>query len=174
VADHPLRPATHRSLGRPLPYQQANGTRAHPQTVAFKKRPPLIHKSEDLWMSFGISIAFAMLSPIQGQITHVLLTRAPLYSPLQAEAFSYDLHVLSTPPAFTLSQDQTLQLNLCLAAGAANNQGSQLKASSLFSFQRSNLCGCPLKRIFIIFFATFCQALFKSFFFQLRSASVAV
>jgi hypothetical protein len=30
---------------------------------------------------FGISIPFGMLSPIQGQITHVLLTRSPLYSP---------------------------------------------------------------------------------------------
>ncbi len=35
VADHPLRPANHRSLGRPLPYQQANDTRAHLQTVAY-------------------------------------------------------------------------------------------------------------------------------------------
>ncbi len=35
VADRPLRPANHRSLGRPLPYQQANGTRAHPQTIAY-------------------------------------------------------------------------------------------------------------------------------------------
>ncbi len=30
-----------------------------------------------------------------------------------AEAtFSFDLHVLGTPPAFVLSQDQTLQLNI--------------------------------------------------------------
>jgi hypothetical protein len=95
----------------------------------------------------------------------VLLTRAPLYSPLQAEAFSYDLHVLSTPPAFTLSQDQTLQLNLCLAAVAANKQGSQLKASSLFSFQRSNSMRLPaVKTIFIIFPAFSCQALFSLFF----------
>ena len=28
---HPLRPVTHRSLGRPLPHQQANKTQAHPQ-----------------------------------------------------------------------------------------------------------------------------------------------
>jgi hypothetical protein len=27
-----------------------------------------------------------------------------------AQDFSYDLHVLGTPPAFVLSQDQTLQL----------------------------------------------------------------
>ncbi len=62
-------------------------------------------------MLSGISSAFAELSPIRGQITHALLTRAPLYSLLQAKAFSCDLHVLSTPPAFILSQDQTLQLN---------------------------------------------------------------
>jgi hypothetical protein len=32
-------------------------------------------------MLLGISPAFAGLSPTQGQITHALLTRAPLYSP---------------------------------------------------------------------------------------------
>ncbi len=67
-------------------------------------------------MLFGISIAFAMLSPIRREITHALLTRAPLYYLLQAEEFSCDLHVLSTPPAFILSQDQTLQLSrFCLS-----------------------------------------------------------
>ena len=40
----------------------------------------------------------------------MLRTRAPLYSPLRA--FSLDLHVLGTPPAFVLSQDQTLQLRV--------------------------------------------------------------
>ena len=30
VADHPLRPATHRRLGEPLPHQLSNGTRTHP------------------------------------------------------------------------------------------------------------------------------------------------
>jgi hypothetical protein len=34
--------------------------------------------------------------------------------PQQAEAFSCDLHVLSTPPAFILSQDQTLHFNLIM------------------------------------------------------------
>jgi hypothetical protein len=28
------------------------------------------------------------------------------------ETFSFDLHVLSTPPAFVLSQDQTLQFDI--------------------------------------------------------------
>jgi hypothetical protein len=42
----------------------------------------------------------------------VLLTRSPLVYP---KALPLDLHVLSTPPAFVLSQDQTLQQKLALA-----------------------------------------------------------
>jgi hypothetical protein len=56
----------------------------------------------------GISTPFGELSRALGQITHVLRTRAPLYSSLRT--FPLDLHVLGTPPAFVLSQDQTLQL----------------------------------------------------------------
>jgi hypothetical protein len=41
----------------------------------------------------------------------VLRTRSPLDLPEQAPWISFDLHVLSTPPAFILSQDQTLQQN---------------------------------------------------------------
>ena len=37
----------------------------------------------------------------------MLLTRSPLEYPA-SRAFPFDLHVLSTPPAFVLSQDQTL------------------------------------------------------------------
>ena len=59
-------------------------------------------------VSSGISTPFGELFRASGQITHVLRTRAPLYSPLRA--FPLDLHVLGTPPAFVLSQDQTLQL----------------------------------------------------------------
>jgi hypothetical protein len=55
----------------------------------------------------GISHPFRQLSPSGGQITHVLLTRSPLEYPPKG-AFPLDLHVLSTPPAFVLSQDQTL------------------------------------------------------------------
>ena len=38
------------------------------------------------------------------RVTHPFATRVPK----QAWAFPFDLHVLSTPPAFILSQDQTL------------------------------------------------------------------
>ena len=43
-----------------------------------------------------------------GQIAHALLTRPPLKHP---KVSSLDLHVLGTPPAFVLSQDQTLMFN---------------------------------------------------------------
>ena len=56
----------------------------------------------------GISSSFPELSQSQGQVTHVLLTRSPL-STRASSGFSFDLHVLSTPPAFVLSQDQTLR-----------------------------------------------------------------
>ncbi len=64
-------------------------------------------------MLCGISIPFGMLSPSDRQVTHALLTRPPLSSscfiPKESTGrFSLDLHVLGTPPAFVLSQDQTL------------------------------------------------------------------
>ena len=45
----------------------------------------------------------------------MLLTRAPL-----CIATSFDLHVLGTPPAFVLSQNQTLQFKFCLKNKASN------------------------------------------------------
>ena len=53
----------------------------------------------------GISSGFPELSPAKGYVIYVLLTRSPL-----EPKFSLDLHVLSPPLAFALSQDQTLQL----------------------------------------------------------------
>ena len=58
----------------------------------------------------GIRPSFPGLSQSQGQVTHVLLTRSPLIHPdVNTQASAFDLHVLSTPPAFVLSQDQTLR-----------------------------------------------------------------
>ena len=60
----------------------------------------------------GISSRFQLLFPWYGQIAHALLTRPPLtQSPKGLRSF--DLHVLSMPPAFILSQNQTLKFN-CL------------------------------------------------------------
>ena len=56
----------------------------------------------------GIRPRFQGLSQSEGQVAHVLLTRSPLIQPASWSS-PFDLHVLSTPPAFVLSQNQTLR-----------------------------------------------------------------
>ena len=103
MADHPLRPATDRCLGKPLPYQLANQPRAHLQ--ADKSFSPI--------MAYGVlAIVSNCYPPPRGRfsrVTHPSATRIK---------FSYDLHVLGIPPALILSQDQTLHyisilFNIC-------------------------------------------------------------
>ena len=109
MADHPLRSATDRRLGRLLPYQPANQTQAHPSPINLW---PLVHAN--LWF-------YAVLIPVSRGYTSVKGRLPTRYSPVRrfpllastevsACSFSLDLHVLSTPPAFILSQDQTLNL----------------------------------------------------------------
>ena len=64
----------------------------------------LVIKPCDLITLCGINVRFQTVSPTQGQVAHALLTRPPL-----GIATSFDLNVLGTPPAFILSQDQTLE-----------------------------------------------------------------
>jgi hypothetical protein len=61
--------------------------------------------------TFGISPSFLGLSQSSGHVTHVLLTRSRL-CPRPKSGSSLHLHVLGTPPAFVLSQDQTLREEL--------------------------------------------------------------
>ncbi len=81
------------------------------QAIACKQRPPFPAMSEDLVVLSGISPSFPELSQTSKadypRVTHPC---AALLSP--EGPFSLDLHVLSTPPAFVLSQDQTLQFEL--------------------------------------------------------------
>ena len=64
-------------------------------------------------MLSGISSRFRELSQSYRQVAHVLLTHPPLDPQAHTPKgvcllHSLDLHVLGTPPAFVLSQDQTL------------------------------------------------------------------
>ena len=60
----------------------------------------------------GISTPFGVLFPCLGKVAHALLTRPPLKQFVASYSLSpLDLHVLGTPPAFVLSQDQTLSFN---------------------------------------------------------------
>src|SRR5205085_11832303 len=75
-------------------------------------------RARELERPSGINPGFPGLSRCRGQITHVLLTRSPL-SPAPKGWFSLDLHVLSAPPAFVLSQDQTLREEVVAPEGAS-------------------------------------------------------
>ena len=68
----------------------------------------------------GISSPFGLLFHTSGQVTYVLRTHSPLRDRI-ATISSFDLHVLSTPPAFILSQDQTLRRNFLLSSGCSRN-----------------------------------------------------
>ncbi len=104
VAGRPLRPATRQSLGEPLPHQQADRPRAHQEAQCFS------FGVMPLLATCGINSPFGELSPTSRQIAHVLRTRAPLDTfRIATKSIPYDLHVLSTPPAFVLSQNQTLR-----------------------------------------------------------------
>jgi hypothetical protein len=77
-------------------------------------------------MSCGISTPFEVLSPSLRQVIHVLLTRAPLYSLALRQTFPFDLHVLGTPPALILSQDQTLMFNPISSSLSCSRVGNLL------------------------------------------------
>ena len=62
----------------------------------------------------GISSRFQLLFHSEGQVAHALLARPPLrinFNQPKSQFVNspFDLHVLGTPPAFVLSQDQTLK-----------------------------------------------------------------
>ena len=105
------------------------------------------------------------MSRSKGQVGHVLLTRSPLHVRPRAVS-SFDLHVLGTPPAFILSQDQTLRLRggnrfplspILVSAlarppsrGCALGPGFRSQESfawlvllSLLSIRFSRFCGAP-------------------------------
>ena len=106
MADRPLRPATRRCLGEPLPHQLADRSRDPPEAPEHFLTWPC-----DLVGISGISPSFLGLFQSSGQVPHVLLTRSPL-THVTRRSSAFDLHVLGPPPAFVLSQDQTLRRNL--------------------------------------------------------------
>ena len=108
VAGRPLRPATRHRLGEPLPHQLADRPRAPQKAPGC---PGFGFRRMSLLTTCGINSPFGELSPTFRQIAHVLRTRSPLnYFCIATEVIPFDLHVLSTPPAFVLSQNQTLRI----------------------------------------------------------------
>ena len=79
MADHPLRSATDRRLGEPLPHQLPNRTRVHLSPIKSLTAEPC-----DSAVLCGISVRFQTLSPCERQVTHALLTRPPLSREFQS------------------------------------------------------------------------------------------
>ena len=136
------------------------------------------------------------------QVAHALLTRPPLSHITRhpegiRDQASFDLHVLSTPPAFILSQDQTLMLN---GLSQVKKALASYPCSLLFYKERSsvflkkpswkihrNFQGClivqlsifilPLCRstqlLYFIISKFVCQELFSRFFLSFWSISVS-
>ena len=88
-------------------------------------------------MLCGISSRFQLLSPTERQVSHALLTRSPL-SDSPKEITPFDLHVLGTPPAFVLSQDQTLKKLYLKHHSASNHFLNNL----LLAILLKNFVGC--------------------------------
>jgi hypothetical protein len=94
VADHPLRPATDRRLGRPLLHQLANRAQAPPPASCdFARLPERMRYCR------------RFLAGIPHRKVDCPRATHPSATPYLRRTF--DLHVLGTPPAFILSQDQT-------------------------------------------------------------------
>ena len=118
MAGHPLRPATRQSLGRPLPHQQADRPRAHPWPKKLSTNTPCRDRS------------YPVLATVSGSYPKAKGRLLTCYSPVRRSstpkrAFPLDLHVLSTPPAFVLSQDQTLQTKTKNACSEQSDQSNQ-------------------------------------------------
>ena len=112
VGDLPLRTPRHRSLGGPLPRRLANVSRANPYPTNLSNKKDVFSVVMRYQTTFPSLIPLIradcsrVTHPCAGR-RHVLLHPLPL-----------DLHVLSLPLAFILSQDQTLHciLNIILSS----------------------------------------------------------
>ena len=107
MADYPLRSATDRCLGGPLPHQLANQTQVHPSPIN------LWHFEHVIKMRYQVLIQVSLGYPcVKGSLPtrYSPVRRYPPYHSTEVsfKGFPLDLHVLGTPPAFILSQDQTL------------------------------------------------------------------
>ena len=110
MAGRPLRPATDRRLGELLPRQLANRARA-PLQAGGLSVPPFNN------CHHAVPLRYAVLATLSGRYSPLEGRLPTCYSPVRHSThppkgtFASDLHVLGTPPALILSQDQTLSQN---------------------------------------------------------------
>ena len=102
MAGHPLRPATRRRLGEPLPHQLADRPRSSPSAPCGFHLQGMPPEGRTRYYP-AVGPAIPRRRSCSSRVTHPSATEPEL--PL----VPFDLHVLGTPPAFVLSQDQTLR-----------------------------------------------------------------
>ncbi len=123
MAGHPLRPATRRRHGEPLPHHQADRPRVHPEPINLSTHTPCGGRS------YPVLDAVSSAYPrVQGRLLTCYSPVRHSSTPSKLGASAFDLHVLSTPPAFVLSQDQTLRKKL-----HAHKNSGQFKCTLLSS-----------------------------------------
>jgi hypothetical protein len=133
VADHPLRPATRLCLGGPLPRQLADRPRTPPGVIACRSRGHLLPRTANCPWSYLVLVRLSTGYPsLQGRLS-------TCYSPVRrftrwvAPTFSHDLHVSGTPPAFVLSQDQSLHVSsFCHPDPTRANASSRMDRPQLY------------------------------------------
>ena len=102
MTGRPLRPVTDHSLGEPLPHQLANRTQAPPKALPLRAT----FLARDYAVLAKVSLSYPPLLGRFLRVPHPSAARHQLV--LLLTMLPLDLHVLGVPPAFNLSQDQTL------------------------------------------------------------------
>ena len=95
----------YRRLGEPLPHQLANTTQVH---LVVMQIAPFKQMSCNIYYYAVLAIVSNSYPPLPGRLPtrYSPVRNSSKKSKLLSSAFY--LHVLGTPPAFVLSQDQTL------------------------------------------------------------------
>ena len=97
----------------------------HHPTNKLIGRGPIPHRKSFPPPGHATSRVYSVLDPVSQAYPKVQGRSPTCYSPVRHSstpegAFPFDLHVLSTPPAFVLSQDQTLQTKTSHPKGRQN------------------------------------------------------
>ena len=105
VGGQPLSPPTRRSLGEPLPHQLADRPRVPPNPVTLSS----VHHAMVRRHPVLANVSTRYSRDRDRFLTCYAPVRHSVFPSLATGWTPFDLHVLSTPPAFVLSQDQTLR-----------------------------------------------------------------
>ena len=114
MADHPLRPATHRRLGGPLPRQLANGTRAHRKAEAYAEAsfPPCGAHA----VLATVSSRYSSLPGRYPRVTHpcaTLLRPKPFH--VRLACVRHAASVQSEPESNSPVEKYLIQRNICFS-----------------------------------------------------------